>query len=485
MERLRSAAFQLRRSWTIPTLPGYSRVLVQNVDSIVASAGYSIRPVRAAALTAASAPAGTFLVLPQAQKLPIALDRIVERLLRSGGSVVALGVPAWQTELRGPALTQPAHWLFQSPKSIAGWKDTPEHFDRGGRYELHAVTIGGRRRTALHAVIRNDGGFDPFGPAAPRSGLFHRGDSVTVICARAGDGHTRALSVLWEERDGSKWSATVPLTENWRRYRIPAASFRSFFTNTAAQSRRGFQPAETTRFLIALPGFSRGDVPGTASYWLLRVGTAPANPQLDARIVPRDILAPNYKFFESHRPLILKSRAGGALPLPAGRILSVQARPDSGFDKGRAWRQIALATTYDARTGVWRGSPVNLYLALPARSALLTSTIADPAFYADPNVRALFVTALRDMQRGAFLLDGGAQYYTVFPHQALDVGARIVNLRAVPRDLTVRVTISANGKPITAVEWPVRLQSNALAVVRRQWMPPPKPAAYRLTAQSA
>ncbi|MCS6830134.1 MAG: hypothetical protein NZ749_05755, partial [bacterium] len=48
---------------------------------------------------------------------------------------------------------------------------------------------------------------------------FRNGETLMRFWAK-GDKNTRALSIEWRERDGSRWVATVPLSEEWKQYAL-------------------------------------------------------------------------------------------------------------------------------------------------------------------------------------------------------------------------------------------------------------------------
>jgi hypothetical protein len=172
----------------------------------------------------------------------------------------------------------------------------------------------------------------------------------------------------------------------------------------------------------------------------------------------------------------MTSSAVGDLPTPTGNLFAPQPRPDgAGFDKGRAWRQIALVTAVDAKSGEWRGTPASLRIA-DNGGMVASFAIDDAAFYRAPAVQALLTDTARRMRAGLFFMEGGADRYTLFPDQSVRLGARVVYLTpgsptAPVSTVHIRITDSA-GRVAWQHVWQLSMANQKAAQCEASWTPP-------------
>jgi len=251
-----------------PALPDADAVLVRSVAEDVRAAGYALVSRTVAEM---SAPGElmpdrcALLVLPQARALPAALAPTVYGYLKAGGHLLALGVPAWGTALMAepggrwvtPAGAGEAEALVPAPHPVfafgtadlAAWHRSSNDLTTPTQETAAPVEAEGRRASALHVVISDLNGWDTFLSPSVTSPTFPDGRTMTVFSARGGP-HTSGLSVEWDDKDGSRWIATVPLTPRWRRYSLPPSAFHSW-TNTDERARQGFRPEDADRRTLA------------------------------------------------------------------------------------------------------------------------------------------------------------------------------------------------------------------------------------------
>ena len=570
-----------------PALPHTDAALAGALAQTLRAAGYAPGVQTAAQVArpdALTPERCALLVLPQARALPLSLAAPVTQYLHAGGHLLALGVPAWQAPLvqgsdgrwvttaeyaESQALTPPPHPVFDfhTGADLSGWRRTSDRMETPTREETTTASVHGRTAGALHAVIPDLSGWDTFLSPVLTEPPFPDGRAMTVFSAKGGP-RTHALSVEWDERDGSRWIAVVPLTTRWQRYSLPPAAFHSW-QNSGARAAQGFHPENAARLSVGLAFSHTGTVGGAHEYWISEFGTAsaaevPAVPD-QASVEALDTVVPGYKFFpvhgsvrllgltlfQGHSVLVpgdrlrlapevgalrlatevaaiqhtvpLRGRSGGAgisasaqarwasaqadsalksrdfsrqaesaSPFPP--LFSMQPRPTgAGFAKGRAGRWIPLLTAADARTGEWRGVPATLLLHTPGRDfsggAWAAFAVADPAFYHQPAVQRAIGQVARRMLDGLFLLEGGAEFDTLFPGQPVRLGAQVADLSpeaGISRQGAVRLRVTtADTQTAWQQTWPVQAGCGESVTRESVWTPPSRwPASgYQVTTE--
>jgi hypothetical protein len=129
------------------------------------------------------------------------------------------------------------------------WSRASSRADSKATYAVVPVPGGGR---ALHAVIPDFAEWDNiskgFLPAQPFT------DGHTLTCFRAkGRPETRRLVVEWQEKDTSRWIASVELGTEWKDYALPPEAFRPWLP-PAGRGGPGdrFRVENAVRFQIGL-----------------------------------------------------------------------------------------------------------------------------------------------------------------------------------------------------------------------------------------
>jgi len=374
------------------------------------------------------------------------------------------------------------------PEGIEGWQRSSNHMEHGAVYETVADGPAPRQR-ALHVVVSNLDGWDTFGPARLEA-PFPADHTLTVFSARGGP-RTTQLAIEWEERDGSRWFAVVPLCQEWRRYVLGPKDFHYWQSNPArGKGDDAFDPRNAATLRIGLAFTHTGHVSGRHEYWVGPFGTAKMTPtyrQLVRTFTPPpfDTLYPAYKFFDSNDVASIAARddqvlvGDEALPLPE-RIRCPHPRArGAGFGKGRAWRWIPLLEARSAN-GAWRGTPATLMIHAEEKckgGVWASFGIGDHQWYMSPPVLRTIGRIARAMRRGVFIVDGGANYYTYFNDQDITLGVRVANLgKSRQTGITVRLRVaSGNSRQVWHREWPLTLEPGAEATISDTWRPEPWP----------
>lgn len=477
--------------------------LIEAVRGAVAEAGYEAVMITATDLAdpAALTPeAYDALVLPDASRLPATAAGAVEAYLDAGGDILALNAPLWQARMlhrdgkwmdrdqyeRDAAVDAPQTMLYDFAQlpDLNAWHRSFWPEDVEAVYEI--VDEGPAPGvSALHVYMDTHRGWDTFGAPELDASPFTGDQTLTVFSAKGGP-QTYTLSVEWEERDGSRWIATIPLTQEWRRYVLTPDDFH-FWESVAHRQHTRFNPTEARKLTFGLAMSHTGPIDTPKEYWIATVGVEAPNEHntlllSDPGIAPKDALFPVYKYFDISEPVALHTRTdqtvldAAAWP-EAAQIRSPHPRPrGGGFDKGRAWRWIPLIEARNA-DGAWRGTPAALLIQAdgPAKGGQWAAFgVADPGWYRDPAVLEAITTLLRRMDLGVYFVDAGAQFYTYFDDQPIQAGARVANLSKAHRsDLSARIRITDADTGELAFEriWPIDLAPGALATVQQSWTP--------------
>ncbi|NQT86680.1 hypothetical protein HQ560_07950, partial [bacterium] len=413
------------------------------------------------------------LVLPDARTVPADAVRPILGFLRRGGDLVAIGTPAFERRmfrigdrwLDDAGIrdlvrdTPPARMLYAfDADDVRGWRRTTDAPESKATYD---IAPDGKKGSCLRARIPSLTGWDTFhSPRLDRP--FPAGHTLTCFWAK-GSARTRQLAVEWVERDGSRWIATVPLTTAWQPYALAPSAFR-YWQDSPTPTRGGvgdaFRPAQAASLAIGLAFTHTGQVEGEHAWWVDELGTAP-NPhaELVERLAtgdampPLDTLCPGYKFFPVRSA---ESFAfGEALPKLQHAFAPASARSShvrpraTGFDKNRPWRWEPLVVAAD-KTGRRCGFPATLLV--HAKGTYAGGVWAAFSYAPEnlpPAVGACVGETLKRMQRGLWLLEGGASDSACFPGQEFTVGARAANFSSRPADVRVRLSLASAGQPLT------------------------------------
>src|SRR5439155_26934842 len=112
-----------------------------------------------------------------------------------------------------------------------------------------------------------------------------------------------ALAVEWQERDGSRWIAAVPLDRAWQHVGLPPREF-LYWPDSPTGERRGgagdrFHPERAARLSLGFAA-SHHAAPGDHTAWIAGPGAAPDPfPDAEAQAEPPrlEALSPAYQVF--------------------------------------------------------------------------------------------------------------------------------------------------------------------------------------------
>lgn len=463
------------------------------------TAGITAETVAADALTAASTlEHNPLLILTRADRLPAAAAPQIAAFLRRGGRLVALRAPAWQNPrvfwqgqwlsttgyARVTAPLPPQRSLFDfSMEDLQQWQRSTNTPEAPASQEVVPARFG-EGPSALQVSVSHLTGWDLIGSPV-LSQPFPQGHTLTIFAAKGGP-RTTALAVEWEERDGSRWIAVVPLSTEWRRYVLPPSAFR-YWQSRPDRGGPGdrFRPENAARIRFGLAFTHTGTLGGAHRYWITNVGTSspeaePAEDPMAVAMPPMDGLFPEYKFYPITTPTAL-SLAADAPVAPAGslpratRILAPHPRPRGvGLGRERQWRWVPLINAV-AGNAQWRGHPAALLLWTdgPYRGAMVaTCGVQDPDFYAHPVVARFLAQLVARMEQAIFFHEGGASAFTCFREDTLALGARVVNFAHNAARCAVRLRLVHPGteQEVLRRDWNLEVPADS-ALERRLSVP--------------
>jgi len=483
-------------------LPGDNPPTVQAVSGALTAAGYKVVTIKADVLcdpAQLTPQAFSLLALPNAAVLPAASVAPIEAYVRGGGDILALRAPLWQKLLlksgerwmtvddyeREGVVMLPENLLYDfTPDDIEGWQRACGPDSRDVIYETVADGPLGRR--ALHARVADLRGWDNFGPVSLER-AFAEGHTLTVFAAK-GDAKTRTLAVEWQEKDGSRWIATVPLSGEWRQYTLTPKDFK-FWESVPSRAHDVLHPENAVRMNIGLAFTHTGMVGGAHEWWVSGFGTARMTPEMESMMVRPtlpaiDTLSPTYKFFDSTllaylkvRPEQLFADEEPALGLAGRATRSPHPRPSGGgFGKGRDWRWIPLVEGLGIN-GQWRGAPATLMVHVdgPYKGAQCAAFgVEESAWYCIDGAKDCLRMAAERMRNGVYFVDAGSDFFTYFDDQAMTLGVRAANVGpSMVSGVTARASVIEQGteKEVFVKEWTFDLQPGAQQTLSDSWKP--------------
>ncbi|MGC8669344.1 MAG: hypothetical protein ACP5VE_14650 [Chthonomonadales bacterium] len=428
---------------------GRSAQLAAGYASALRAAGFEARILDPDALAAQGSledAGASLLVIPQAQVFPGSALAELDRYLRAGGHLIVLGAPAFdrlvrrvgsewldadQVQRRAAAAPASQSIVEIGAQPASAWMRSTNTPANPTHWEI--VDEGPGHGPALHVTISDLEGWDtltsPSLAAVPKPG-----ENLIIFRAKGGP-KTTSLAVEVREKDNSRWIATVPLTTEWRRYALDAGAFHLWdpdHTSGRQNTRLNLQNIASLTVGLA---FTHTSLPaGSHEYWFKDVGSGffDVGPQYDAPVY--DTVSPAYKCYPIRDARSLDDWAGRVLlgqKAPPGlprELLSTHPRASgAGFDKGRGWRWIPLIQVLGSDGSV-RGTLATLLCHHGdafAWGRWASFTVADDQWYARADVQRYVAALARRMVTGPLLMEGGSNWFGVFPDESLILGARV------------------------------------------------------------
>jgi len=439
------------------------------------------------------------LLLPDASNCPLSALQNMLAFLRAGGDLLVVGGPlfessakaadaAWQRTLQRVAVSHPVVDLGRTGETQ--WQRSAGGSNASASWRLERSGPPASP-AALHVEVTDPVGWDVLATAVGTP--FAPGEPLTVFWAKA-DASTKALTVEWQERDGSRWMTAVPLSTRWRRYVLDAADF-AYWPDNPSKGRGGagdhLNPANAVRLSVGLAQQHGPLTPGKHSYWITTVGAArlPSGVQRPSFEPPvLETLSPFYKYYRL--PSVSPKPAGpGDLSTETGNqtgpVVTPIPRPRGlGFSSdGRHGRWIPIAEIRD-QAGKWRGTLESLYLNLDGEyKGAIFGQLAGAAKPTDlPRAAAMLA---RRISQGLFLGYAGAEGFSYFEDEGqIPIGAVVANSGHAERRATVRMQAAGPGGRISLLDREVTVTPGAITPVRADWAQSSRsPGIYTITTQ--
>jgi hypothetical protein len=448
------------------------------------------------------------VVLPDARRVPAAARAGLLAYLHRGGKLLCAGAPlmgeplfrigsGWLTagELAEKRQAiEPRHLLLKGDSAeTALWPRSSNNPRAASRLSVEPTDHG----PALRLDVQDLRDWDNIGRSYA-SLPFLEGDTLTSFWARS-ERPADVLAVEWQEQDGSRWIAAVPLTRTWHHFVLRPVEFAYWPDNPMGPRRGGggdrFHPERAARLILGF-AFSHQASAGDHTAWVAGLGTAPdpfAEVDTGFEPPPLEALSPAYELYPL-RPAVRCQTLPAASQsatftertltgTPARAWSPIPRHPGIGL-ADRPARLIPLIRAVDT-TGADRGAVawMTLHAGEPfPRSAWLVVGTTDEAFWTAnrATLSALLARAVQRLARGVFLAAGGADRFTAYAGEPVRAGARIANFSSRPA--VVRMSILVVREPSIPGTRPAFRQAKTVSLAPHQietvdWQAPPLAAA--------
>lgn len=411
------------------------------------------------------------LVLPTPKAFPAYGASSVGNYTQSGGHLLVLGGPAFETPLweakgrwmtradvRSAVADSAARRVFMDfSQGAVDWERASNDMAASSSAQVVEPGADGEGG-ALLLDIRDLTGWDTFGAPAFDESPFDDEYRVLTFMAK-GDESTRELAVEVRERDGSRWMTSVPVTPEWRRVLILPEEFQLWQDGSPAGRTGQFRPDQARQIVLGLAfTHTPGVGPGDHRIWIDDLAAARLDPALEDQLrgmgaadVPWiEGVSPQYKVYPVEGAARVEPDPrqvlwpGGALELPSA-CAAIHPRPQgTGFGKDRRWRFVPLlrALREDGRLA---GYPAALVIDGRYSSCAVSVPIPDPTYLMRPEVVNALTRVVDRVMEGVFLWEGGTEYYAYEPHEQMTAGAAVLNLGNEPAAVRTRIRFTGPG----------------------------------------
>jgi hypothetical protein len=378
---------------------------VTQFTSLLTDAGYQVQTVSPPNLASTQLVPGTVLAVPSLESLPLTSFQAVAAFIAAGGTLMASGGEPFRDPLY---LTSNGQWLDQ----VAFLQNLT-----ASNISLNPATATltpylGVAETVTETKVAGPDGATPcldvqlqvptqvqyvLYTAPVTTPAFGAGQTATVLSTRGTPGQSMVIN--WNETDGSRWVATIPLTTQWTKQVLLPSAFQYLDggTNRAGTS---FNPAAASALFFGIIT-TFGANPGPLEFALTAIGPATA-PNLATFTPPIvETLSPSYKQY-------VTQRAGQTVRVPVsrGRGLSATAGTDGSY------RVIGDPLAPSATRYVATNGAVIIWLPWPQ--------LEDPE-------RSQLVALLKSAPSRLYLANAGPTQLVVLPSEGITLGAGVAN----------------------------------------------------------
>jgi hypothetical protein len=282
---------------------------------------------------------------------------------------------------------------------------------------------------------------------------FEGDRALTTFWAR-GWGQTDQMLVEWQEQDGSRWIASVPLADEWRHYALPVEAF-AYWNDSPAIGRGGpddhlrLDQVDALSLGIATGHTPVGLEPGDHRWAVAGFGTAPSPvEEADLTDLELECLTPWYKTHtpedvQGLRPTVhgILAQLPADLELPGGDILCPITRPRGlGVMAEPAPGRFVPLVEVTGEAGAWRGNAAFVWHQHQGdrAGARWGGVGMEPSTDAGPIINA----AARVLLEPAAFTRAGATRWTAFADEPpLEVAAEVWNAGESAGEAIVRLRV--------------------------------------------
>jgi len=410
------------------------------------------------------------IILTGAAAVPYDCAAAIDSYLKSGGKLLTLGGPpltqlsypdggGWKSrdEILGDASKSADRrtlFDFDIPSHAKNWARATN--DPGSGRSIQTLESSGPDGgSCLYVVLDNFTNWDNISkpvkiPEGVNSiGFYVRGGPATT-----------AMCLEIAEKDGSRWIASFPVSENWK-YTVLTSSDFQYWHDNQSTGRGGVGDtvvlSNAGAFSIGL-ALSHVNVPaGRHEYWLSNIYAQIFDAPEAVPALVIEGLSPEWKFYP-----ITSGRSAAAFDnqiivgardytMPA-ELFSLSPRPQgTGFGRGRERRFIPLIEVYDAKN---LRSGFLAWMFVNKNNITAGFGTSDPAFYDENGIAAVLETA-RAMLEGVFFTEAGAEEYIYVDSEteSITLGANITG--ALAANLTLELGLYTGGVNILNREYDI------------------------------
>lgn len=341
---------------------------------------------------------------------------------------------------------------------------------------------------ALHVNISKLDDWDIIA-SPPIDAPFHDGEAAMLLWAKGSPG-TSQLKVQWTEEDGTRWIATIKLTNEWRRYALLLSDFK-FWPDGAAPGRGvpgdRLDPSKASKLSFIMErDASNPDRGKPRSYWVadIRVVSDPTA-NSDPTDISFETLYPEYRVFRTTPAEVKVLNTSQVFDVNEEIISPISRAPGYGADALRKWRFMPIGKAYDA-DGEYRGTCAHLMLnTLGEYKGSIWGAVGFSQEYLEQHSNdciKLIRYMIGRMINGIFMANGGSEHFGYVYGEKARFGAYILNLADSDKTSTLMInlysgshlvdTFSLKGNlPASNIDSPIHLMSDELAL---------KPGEYRV-----
>ena len=465
--------------------PGTDTAFVETLRQELVEQGFGVKPLsNRSDLSGKSDVSDTILIATNASCVPVDGVPGVMDYLSRGGNLLAIGGPPlskmvvdvgdeWLTEdmLCERLATMPPGG---TALDFGKFAPSPDHRDTGTpetKIEMRGVSSGIEGFPhALEASLPSCRYWEL--QDIPITGSIPVGETVTTFWAK-GSPNARKLIVGWIDSEGARWNTRIDLTEQWKRYAIPANQFAHWKGPGGDDDRIDMR--RVVKFKVGFENSNLRDVNKPVTYWVTDVRTMPnpaGNPNFAQPTL--ETLSPVYKTYRTYGTYVRTHGSYAdtepAIMGPVHTVCSLPRYRGLSFNKTAPHRWIPQLAVKMA-DGHIGGAAASLYVQDDETykgSVWASFGIDDPKFLAAnrDEVAREAVRLVKRIDEGLYLLSGGVDKASYFEGDPI-AGAVVLNLGKASGQVDIKSEVEADPEYGTS-----DVQRSAFSVQRPETLTP-------------